>query len=117
MRKSRKASDAIPVGRWREGAARRVLAQWRQSGLTASAFARVKGMANPQRLNWWRKRLEKAETGGLAPLTFIPAEVTGAAHAVTVVRLPGDVVLELVDAAAVPVSWVAALAGELKRQS
>jgi hypothetical protein len=66
------------------------LTQWRESGLTASAFARVKGMANRQRLNWWRKRLEKADTVELAPLTFIPAQVTGATHAATVVRLPGD---------------------------
>lgn len=116
MRRNRNANDEIPEGRWREGAARRVLARWRESGLSASAFARASGLANPQRLNWWRKRLEKRDARALAPLTFIPAEVTGAAAA-TVVRLPGDVVLELADAAAVPASWVAALAAELKRQS
>ena len=93
-----------------------MLAQWRASGLSASAFARANGLANPQRLTWWRRRLEKSGAGALAPLTFIPAEVTGAGAA-TVVRLPGDVVLELTDAAAVPASWVAALAAELKRQS
>ena len=112
----RHASDEIPVGRWREEAARRVLDQWRASGLSASEFARANGLANPQRLSWWRKRLEKSDAGALAPLTFIPAEVTGAA-AGTVVRLPGDVILELADAATVPASWVAALAVELKRRS
>jgi hypothetical protein len=45
----------------------------------------------------------------LTPSTFIPAVATGAAAA-TVVRLPGDVVLELADGAAVPASWVAAWA-------
>ena len=116
MRRSLKASNEIPVGRWREAVARRVLTRWRASGLSASGFARANGLANPQRLNWWRKRLEKSDAGALAPLTFIPAEVTGAAAA-TVVRLPGDVVLEFADAATVPASWVAALAAELKRHS
>ena len=116
MGRTRNASNEIPGGRWREAAARRVLARWRASGLSASAFARANGLANPQRLNWWRKRLEGSGAGALAPLTFIPAVVTGAAMAM-VVRLPGDVVLELADAAAVPASWVAALAAELKRQS
>ena len=86
--------------------------------MSASAFARANGLANPQRLNWWRKRLEKADAGALAPLTFIPAEVIGApATATVVVRLPGDVALELANVAAVPASWVAALAAELKRHS
>jgi transposase-like protein len=114
MRKNRNASDEIPVGRWREASARRAVARWRESGLTASAFARENGLANPQRLHWWRKRLDKLDGGALAPLTFIPAQVTGAGP-VTVVRLPGGVVLELADASAVPTSWVAALAAELKR--
>jgi hypothetical protein len=116
MRRSRNANDEIPVGRWRAAAARRVLARWRASGLSASAFARANGLANPQRLTWWRKRLEKSDAGALAPLTFIPAEVSGAAAA-AVVRLPGDVVLEVAAPSAVPASWVAALATELKRQS
>lgn len=93
-----------------------MVARWRASGLSASAFARANGLASPQRLSWWRKRLEKSDAGALAPLTFIPAEVTSAG-AGAVVRLPGDVVLELVDTAAVPASWVAALAVELKRRS
>ena len=93
-----------------------MLAQWRESGLSAAAFARANGLANPQRLNWWRKRLDRSDARALAPLTFIPAEVTGAAVS-TIVRLPGDVVLELADPAAVPANWVAALAAELKRHS
>jgi transposase-like protein len=117
MRRKSKASEEIPLGRWREPEARRVVALWRASGLSACAFARANGLTDEQRLSWWRKRLEKTgETTALAPLTFIPAELTGVSPA-AVVRLPGDVVLELADVSAVPTSWVAALASELKRQS
>jgi hypothetical protein len=84
--------------------------------LSASAFARVNGLANPQRLCWWRKRLGESDAMALAPLTFIPAAVTGAAAA-TIVRLPGGVALEVADVSVVPTSWIAALAAELKRQS
>jgi hypothetical protein len=117
MRRKSKGSEEIPVGRWREPNARRVVARWRASGLSACAFARANGLADEQRLSWWRKRLEKkSETTALAPLMFIPAEMTGGPAAV-VVRLPCGVVLELADVAAVPTNWIAALAAELKRQS
>jgi hypothetical protein len=60
----------------------------------------------------------RADAVALAPLTFIPAAVTGAgAAAATIVRLPGGVALEVTDVTAVPTSWIAALAAELKRQS
>lgn len=117
MRRTSKAREEIPLGRWREPDARRVVALWRESGLSASAFARANGLADEQRLSWWRKRLErKRETTALAPLRFVPAELTSVASA-AVVRLPGGVILELADVAAVPTSWVAALAAELKRPS
>jgi hypothetical protein len=86
----KKGIEEIPTGRWRAPEARKVLARWRASGLSASAFARVNGLANPQRLCWWRKRLGESDAMALAPLTFIPAAVTGAAAA-TIVRLPGGV--------------------------
>lgn len=105
----------MPVGRWREPQARRALRWWRDSGLSASAFARAHGL-NAQRLLWWRKRLKPSAEPALAPLTFIPAEVTCAAAA-AVVRLPGGITVELADVAAVPTGWIAALAAELKRQS
>ena len=95
MHRKSKASEEVPIGRWREPEARRVVALWRESGLSACAFARANGLADEQRLSWWRKRLEKkSETTALAPLTFVAAELTGAV-ATTVVRLPGGVVLEL----------------------
>ena len=115
MRTKRNVTTEISGGRWREPQAREVLQRWRESGLSGSAFARAHGL-NPQRLLWWRKRLESADETALAPLTFIPAEVTGAAAAV-IVRLPGGVVLEVAHPAAVPARWVAELAAEMKAQS
>jgi hypothetical protein len=115
MRTKQAATIEIPSGRWREAEARRVLRWWGDSGLSASGFARAHGL-NPQRLLWWQKRLKSSEARALAPLTFLPAVVTGAVTA-TVVRLPGGVVVELADVAAVPTSWIAALAAELRRQS
>jgi hypothetical protein len=118
MRRKPNASEVIPTGRWKAPEAQKVLARWRASGLSATAFARVNGLANPQRLCWWRKRLAESDAEALAPLTFIPAVVTGAgAAAGTIVRLPGGVALEVTDVTAVPTSWIAALAAELKRQS
>jgi hypothetical protein len=116
MRTKRATRIEIPPGRWRETQARRVLRWWRDSGLSASAFARSHQL-NAQRLLWWRKRLEVAGETALAPLRFIPAEVTGLAAAAAVVRLPGGIAVELVDVAAVPTMWIAALAAELKGQS
>ena len=115
MRRKQAATIGIPSGYWRETQARRVLRWWSDSGLSASGFARTHGL-NPQRLLWWRKRLKSSEETALAPLTFIPAVVTAGAAA-TVVRLPGGVAVELADVAAVPTSWIAALAAELRRQS
>jgi len=115
MRTKRYATVEVPGGRWRETQARRVLRWWSDSGLSASGFARAHGL-NPQRLRWWRKRLGTRDETVLAPLTFLPAEVTGVGAA-TVVRLPGGVAVELGDVGAVPTSWIAALAAELRRQS
>jgi hypothetical protein len=115
MGSKRDATVEIPGGRWREPQARRVLRWWRDSGLSANTFAGEHGL-NAQRLLWWRKRLETSQERALAPLTFIPAQLTGTATATTVVRLPGGVVVEVADAAAVPAAWIAALAAELKRQ-
>jgi hypothetical protein len=115
MAKGRRGAVESPTGRWGAPEARRVLKLWRESGLSASAFARAKGL-NPQRLSWWRKRLAASDATAVAPLAFIPGEVTGATVA-TVVRLPGGVVLELADTSVVPTTWVAALAADLKRQS
>jgi hypothetical protein len=99
---------------WNERTAARVLAAWRESGMSLSGFARANGV-NAQRMSWWRKRMEAATgatAGSVAPLAFIPAAVVGATR--LALRLPGGVELEG-DVAAIPVEWVAALARELGR--
>jgi hypothetical protein len=115
MARSIQKSLNIPDGRWRAGEARKVVAAWRASGQSGDAFAAAHGL-NPRRLWWWRKQLEDATPETLAPLTFIPADVTGT-KATTMVRLPGDVTVEITDAMALPPVWLAELAVALKRQS
>jgi hypothetical protein len=44
-------------GYWREAEARVVVAAWRQSGATLTAFARSRGV-HPRRLARWARRLE-----------------------------------------------------------
>jgi transposase-like protein len=102
---------------WDADTARRVLAAWRKSGHSLVEFARKYGV-NAQRLSWWRKRLEAGEEGrpGAGPLTFVPAHVTGLASVASlVVRLPGGVVVEALDAGAVAPGWIAELAQALGR--
>jgi hypothetical protein len=80
MRAKQNSAIEMPLGRWREPQARRALRWWRDSGLFGERFARAHG-PNAQRLLWWRKRVKPSAKTALAPLTFIPAEVTGAAAA------------------------------------
>jgi hypothetical protein len=51
---------------WTEAQARETLDAFRRSGLTASAFARQRGVSI-HRLQYWRKRLDVSP-----PLTFVP---------------------------------------------
>jgi hypothetical protein len=57
---------------WREEDARAVVAAWRASGESVSAFARRHGV-QARRIGRWKRRLETA-----APLQFHPVTVTGA---------------------------------------
>ena len=102
-------------GHWNKTTAERVLAAWRGSAMSLSAFGRANGV-NAQRLSWWRKRLGESKAGArsatVAPLAFIPAAVVGSAR--VALRLPGGVELEG-DAAAIPADWVGALARALGR--
>jgi hypothetical protein len=50
MRTKPNPNEESPVGRWRAASTREVLARWRESGLSASAFGRLNGLANSQRL-------------------------------------------------------------------
>ncbi len=89
-----------------------MLAAWRESGLPLGTFARRRGMT-AERLRWWRKRLgDRGETSEVPRL--VPAVVTGLAPAssaavVVTLRAPGDVVVEIADAGAVPAAWLSAL--------
>src|SRR5260370_20846790 len=112
MRTNRLVGADLKRKHWNETTAARVVTAWRESGMLLSRFARANGLG-AERLRRWGKRIEgsaDAATAGVAPMTFIPAAVLGAARAV--VRLPGGVELEG-DAASLPPDWVAALARAL----
>ena len=110
--------------RWTEREGRQALAAWKDSGLSASAFARQHGL-NSQRLLWWRKQLGGWETGkaieqsGSSTVSLIRAEVreSTTTAAGMALRLPGGVVVEFADVNAVSPTWVASLASELWRRS
>ncbi len=64
--------DVAPRRYWREEDARAVVAVWRESGTSLSAFARQHGLQR-RRLTRWIRRLETA-----ASLHFHPVRLTGA---------------------------------------
>ena len=101
--------------RWDEADARVALQAWRESGTSGERFAAEHGF-NPQRLFWWRKRLEEGEVAG-GGVRLIPAEIVSlseSARKAVVVRAPGGVVIEA-DSNAVSPSWIAVLARELAK--
>jgi transposase-like protein len=53
--------------RWGADEAREVIAQWRRSGQSASAFARVRGFSTT-RLSYWAKRLSSDATVRFVPI-------------------------------------------------
>jgi transposase-like protein len=55
--------------RWGADEAREVIAQWRRSGQSASAFARARGFS-AMRLSYWAKRLSSD-----AAVRFVPIAV------------------------------------------
>ena len=108
----------LTEGRWDRAAGARVIAAWRRSGMSQSAFGRANGV-NAQRLSWWRKQIEAGTKGkvSVAPLAFIPATVLGSTGARVLVRLAGGVEVEAIEAAALQPEWIAALARELAATS
>lgn len=115
---SRRLSELGDGHRWDEADGRAALKAWRDSGLSGQEFADELGF-NPQRLFWWKKRLQEKEAvaADAEQLRFVPAEVVGgavAANATVVVRGPGGVAVE-VDGDSVSPMWVAALARELAK--
>jgi hypothetical protein len=64
-------------GQWSEHEARGVLNAWRKSGLSVERFAEQRGLV-PQRIYWWRKKLEgpsKAAAAAGTALALLPVQV------------------------------------------
>ena len=118
----------VQRGRWSTSTARAVLAAQQASGETLNGFARHHGL-HPQRLFWWRKRLEEWSSEGseaalLVPVVAraLPATAAGApartapgGDAAQVTLRLGQVLIEVADASAVQPGWLAALVLELRR--
>jgi hypothetical protein len=113
----KRAADQASAGRWTEQDARRVLEELDKSGETVAGFALRRGLV-PQRLFWWRKRLERVATCESKP-TFIPVTVRAAAawreaERVAVVVTAGDGVrVEVREVDAATAVWVASLVLQL----
>lgn len=103
--------------RWTEDEGRRVIEAWRASGKAVPAFAKASGFA-PQRVYWWRDRLDQgAKADGIAPApapAFVPVIVRStktastASAAVTVCMRDGTRV-EVTQLDAASAAWVATL--------
>lgn len=93
---------------WTPDEAGRILDEAEQSGESLAAFARSHGVT-PARLYWWRSRLAGSRAAR-SPLALVPAIVVRAAA--VVIRLRGDVTIEIADAAP---ATIAAIAAELAR--
>lgn len=103
--------------RWSESEARRVLADWRSSGETLSAFARGRGL-HPQRLSWWARRIECAAS----PPVFLPVSVREEARGeegaiVAYASADGEVRVEVRRLDAASARWVALLSRALSGAS
>ena len=99
---------------WTPEEARRVLDEAEQSGESLAAFARRHDLG-PARLYWWRKRLAaNSRTAAMATptLALVPAMVVRGPAVAVVIRLRGDVTIEIADAAP---SAVVAIVAELAR--
>lgn len=92
---------------WTPDEARRLLDEAKQSGESLAAFARRHGVA-PARLYWWRSRLAVARPS--SSMALVPAVIMPAAG--IVIRLRGDVTIEVADARP---ETIAAIAAELAR--
>jgi hypothetical protein len=96
--------------RWTAGDARRVLSQWRASGMSVSKFAKWRGVSQ-ERIFWWKKRLADWNENGRdekeSVARFAPAILRSAvsARAALTIRLGEVVELDVVDPGAVSVEW------------
>ena len=105
--------------RWTASEARGVLEQWKRSGLPLASFAKQQGYV-PERLRWWKLRLEH---GRATPPRFVPVELpvatpaAGAARTTSPIEIlvPGGVRLLVPEA--VEVGVVARLVMALREAS
>ena len=100
--------------KWTEKQGRKVIKQWRRSGLSMSAFARESGW-NTQRLRYWRDRLQEDDassergTGSTERAQkLVPGLVVdvGAKVGLSIV-LPQGIVLEARSCTEVDPKWLA----------
>jgi hypothetical protein len=102
----RRIAELMAAGRkWRERAAREVLAAWEASGESGPDFGRRHGIV-PQRLWWWRSRLSTTRS------SFVPVEVRGAEAAVVVTTEGIRIDVAVADGASA--EWVATLIERLR---
>lgn len=102
--------------RWSADDAHQALEGWRSSGQTLAEYARAASVS-PERLRRWSVKLGASTelfapvSGELVPLVVRPTPSFGP----VVIRLPGDVTLELADASSAPAAWVVEVARGLAR--
>jgi hypothetical protein len=122
---TRGAKTKSQVRRWQQWSAEeagRVLEEWRASGLALGRFARERGIG-AERLRWWKKRLgdwsEKADGTKAAVLVPVvlsePEPAVAAGKPPVVVRVPGGMVVEVAEPAAVSAQWLAQVVSQLSR--
>lgn len=111
-----------PETYWRTEDAKKVLSEWRASGLSIGAFSRKLGLKR-RRLDWWLRRLgdwsEEAApaVSALKLVPLVPSEVVASParmRGAVAMRLPGGIELEFEDGQLSP-EWVAALVHEVAR--
>ena len=119
-------SKRLGARRWSRTDAEQVLLSWFNSGLSVGDFARKHDL-QVQRLTRWKKKVgagllhqrevptEPESTAEDPVARFVPAIIAGepANTAPVVVRLPGELTVEVNDTAAVPAWWIAQVLSEL----
>jgi hypothetical protein len=81
---------------WKEPEARKALAAWHRSGLSAAAFCAREGYSE-RRLRYWSERLAEHPTAlsSVSPVSFVPVAVSEVQRARTLEIERGGVVLRV----------------------
>lgn len=103
------------MARWNYEQGKQVIEEWRQSGLSMSAFARERGL-NTQRLYYWRERVEGGGSGASEGRSkLVPGVVVGVGGNGVSVELTRGVVVEAATTANLDVEWLVRLVVALER--